>query len=419
MRFKSFSQFIKEGARWNSDRSGVLISLDNRPEDLFLTKIGEYTKKSAGIGTSKNSLSGLTYIFKVYYGLVSDTEKKVLRKDAPKELSYSNLMQRIKQGYINMVSSNETDYKMTITDIAKHAQPDMTEYDKKLFFDFMQKTGKISSDLKYVVMAESNDAMTTMMAEIISEYTGAEIVKLKKVAYQDKRILAFYQDLPKMEVDDKKRLTILQQKIAEDYLRKVSSDKTNREKLESGELANEVDFLIAMGYNPETDTTSHIYLRRVLQRVKRSESVIKGSALFNHVRKWLNTKYNFDESFIEKVKECVTPGSTSKMLVVDDNIQHGNDFKEIFGMCGYIVDIMMVTGISTLQAVEATEEARKKFYSATKPTEKEKFEKLYKEAQVLEKAKIDNISGYVLYERPPIEGSEARDSRDWTNPVET
>jgi hypothetical protein len=416
MRFKSFSQFIKEGARWNSDKSGVLISVDNRPEDLFLTKIGQYTKKSAGIGSDKSSLSDLSYIFKVYYGLVSDTERKDL-KETSKEGSYSDLMQRIKQGYINMVSANEPDYKMTIKDIAKHAQPDMTEYDKKLFFEFMQKTGKISSDLKYVVVAESNDAMTTMMAEIISKYTGAEIVKLKKVAYRDERILAFYRELPKMEIDSKKRLTILQQKIAEDYLRKVDSYKIGREELEKGELTNEIDFLTAMGYNPETDEKSHIFLRNVLSRVKRNESVIKGSKLFNHVRRYLNTKYNFDESFMEKVKECVTPGSTSKMLIIDDNIQHGNDFKEIFGMCGYIVDIMMVTGISTLQAVKNTEEARKKFHSSMKPTEKQKFEKLYKEAQVMEKANIDNITGYVLYERPAIVSSTARDSRDWTSPL--
>jgi len=404
MRFKSFSQFIKEGARWNSDSSGVLISLDNRPEDLFLTTSGEHKTKTGGFGE---------YVFKVYYGLVSNVKAAQL-KGTSKELSYSDLMQRIKQGYINMVSPKEPDYKMTIKDVAKRAQPDMTEYDQKLFFEFMQKTGKISSDLKYVVVAESNDDMTLMMAETISKYTGAEIVELKKTSYSDKKILNFYKELPPMNRDEKKTLSIFQKKILDDYTNYVNSSKIGRERVESGELKSEEDILREMGVN----VSGAPFLKNVFSRIRRrGQVVIKGNTLFNHVRDYLNTKYKFDMSFMEKVKECVTYGSTSKMLIVDDNIQHGQDFREIMNMCGYVVDTIQVAGNSTIDAIKRTEDAKKKLYSAANPTQKKKFEDLLKQAQIMEKANIDNITGYVLYERPVIASSGAADTRDWSSPT--
>jgi hypothetical protein len=404
MRFKSFFQFVSEGARWNSDRSGVIISTDNRPDDLFLTTDSDYKTKTGGFGG---------YIFKIYYGLVSNVKAPNL-KGTDKEYTYSDLMQRLKQGYFNMVSAKEPDHKMSIKDISKGAQPDMTEYDQRLFYEFMKKTGKISDNLKYVVVAESNDIMTTLMAQTISKYTGAEIVELKKASYNDSRILDFYRELPKMEVDKTKTLSIFQKKILNDYTKYVESSKEGREKIERGELETEEDILRELGVN----ISGAPFLRNVFSRMRREgQVVIKGNTLFNHVRDYLNSKYSFDENFIEKVKECVSYGSTSKMLIVDDNIQHGQDFREIMNMCGYVVDTLQVAGTSTIEAIKKTEEIKKKLYTAINPTQKKKFEELYKQAQIMEKTNIDNITGYVLYERPVIASSGALDTRDWTSPL--
>ena len=100
------------------------------------------------------------------------------------------------------------------------------------------------------------------------------------------------------------------------------------------------------------------------------------------------------------------------MLIIDDNIQHGSDFREIMNMCGYVVDVLQVTEKSTLKAYTQTDTVKKKLMSASTKAEKEKLEKLLKDTQLAERSNIENITGYVLYERPVIVSSTIPDQRE-------
>jgi ketopantoate reductase len=59
-----------------------------------------------------------------------------------------------------------------------------------------------------------------------------------------------------------------------------------------------------------------------------------------------------------------------------------------------------------------TEQLRKKIMDAAKKTEKEELQKLLKDVEFSKRSKIDNITGYVLYERPSIASSAKEDKRD-------
>ena len=402
MRFKSYSQFLKEGARWNSDKSGVLISMNDRSGDLLVTNTKKVITKTSGFGK---------YVFKVFCGLVTSTKEETLLKNPTVEEDYSDLMQRLKQGYFNMVSASEPDHKMSINDIHRRVHDDLTSYDEKLFFEFMKSTGKIDSKLKYVVMAESNDVMTSLMAEVISKYTGAGIVKLRKASYTDMKILRFYKELPSMDLANvsREKLTVFQKKILNDYTQFVENNLAGRNSVEAGEIGTAEEILTAMGM----EVSGAPFLDNIFRLLTRNAEVsIKGNRMFNNVRNYLNTKYNFDANFISKVRECVTKDSTSKMLIIDDNIQHGSDFREIMNMCGYVVDVLQVTEKSTLKAYAQTDTVKKKLMLASTKAEKEKLEKLLKDTQLAEKSNIENITGYVLYERPVIASSILPDQRE-------
>jgi hypothetical protein len=400
MKFKSFSQFLAEGARWNSDKSGVIVSLDNRENDLFLTNTKSTITKMGGFGK---------YIFDVRYGLGSSIKEEDLLSDGDLERDYSNLMQKLKQGYFNMMTQSEPDHKMSIKDIHKGVHADLSEYDKKLFFQFMKETGKIDPKLKYVVMAESNDVMTKLMADVISKYTGAEIIKLSKNRYNDSKILRFYKDLPALDTNiSREKLTNFQVKILDDYANHVATNMKGREAVEDG-MEDAVEILKAMGM----EISGAPFLKNVFRRMTNSEEplVIKGNRLFNNVRNYLNTKYNFDENFINKVHECLKVGSTSKMLIIDDNIQHGSDFREIMNMCGYVTDVLQVTEKTSLKALAKTQIVKRALTASSSKAAREKLEKELFNAEVAERADVNNISGYVLYKRPVITSSDLEDDR--------
>ena len=317
---KSFTEFLLEGARLNSDKTGAIISKKANDDDFLPNSKGGVVRKmwkynlfyALNMSTQmKNEISRLSKV-------MADSKKSknttsfTKAEDEKRELVNTNseFMKLLKAGKFQLDSDIE----------ATHEKYYDTKYGKinlSALFNFIKpsigtnpKTGNLLNTVKYVVFAESAEPCSRIIAEAIKVGTGAKIIELKKREYKVPSDI--------IKIDD------------------LNSEDFNYEDLE--ELRQQLKIAFKAGKHKDSNAddekkrSSTGMLIDIVKKMKENNA-FKITTADNHVRKFLNTKYNYSEDFTKIVQECFRKINKSGMIIVDDNVMSGTDMSEIFKVC--------------------------------------------------------------------------------------
>ena len=260
------------------------------------------------------------YRFKVYYGLESINSKNDLKNQEVK-----GLMDLIKQGKIEL--------------------PKMASGHPNTLFKLIKNSvGAQFSEIKYIVTAESSDPLAKSMAEDLkANIPGAVIIELNKKEYKDANEI-----------------------LRDEY-------KLSDAKKDAKELAAELDELLIKAGRNEKKGGSRDRLLTLISAI--NETPLKITSYWNHVREFLQSKYHYSEEFSTALIKCFN--TRDKMIIIDDNLQSGTDFREIMGECGRTFDILSAAN-------------KEKIDDPNTDTE-------YKEILSRMYPKQNNVFGFVLY----------------------
>jgi hypothetical protein len=367
---KNFLQFINEGAWY--DNKGVYLSIKNNPnrETEFLKTVDSNFKNY-----NEKDLSGI----RIYYGLYPvekfyNYPKKP--KNETKEQRDGRLrIKRSKIAFENLMKKNIMDHLKS--ENFKMAEGETME-------EFLKYTiGKnIDSEVNYIVRMGSSEKLVKNLADSFNKlYPNSKIIDISKIDYFSAEEAIDW----------------------EEYKKKVDS-----------ELSKDRGYDKEGNPNPPRSRTRdqvQDWIRRInliiAKKIENGETGsfnIRSSGIKGGIRSALKPKYNTaSEDFINAVQHCVfgdSDGNLGKMIIVDDNVNQGIDFRDISNK---ILEIL--AGIIDLTKNVTTESLKS---SGVLDLIKNKYDKLRIENQIGKELedllKIDaplniknNIMGYVLY----------------------
>lgn len=272
---KNFIDFLIEGAMYNPEKDGALISFIPHRENGKIVDILDTTHGSTIKVTDKK--------FKLYFGLESPGSSDT------KEPEVKKLMDLIKIGKIDVDDSRARDQSHALFNFIKNSM------------------GSEINNVKYIVMAESEDKLVNMMAESLkNNLPGSDIIYLTKAEYSSSTDI-----------------------LKDKYKGEFSEDKK--------ELAQQLDDILAKAGHIDKTRRSRNELMKLFDEL-RSKSV-KITSYWNHVRQFLNTKYHYNTEMIEALQKCFLKSNNSKMLIIDDNVHSGTDSREIFGVVEHYFNV--------------------------------------------------------------------------------
>lgn len=306
MHIKNFSDFLSEGASYNTDKDKAILTSGKKDGDLLSTTASKAEKKA--------------FRFKVYYGLESINSKHDL-----KDQEVKGLMDLMKQGKIEL--------------------PKLASGHPNTLYNFIKNSvGLQFSDVKYIVTAESGDPLVKNMAEDLKRnIPGSVIIELNKKEYKDAAEI-----------------------LRDEY--KVADSKKDAK-----ELAIELDELIAKNGKIDNTKTTRNYLLKLIGEI--NEKPVKITSYWNHVREFLQSKYHYSEEFSTALIRCLN--TRDKMIILDDNLQSGTDFREIMGECSRTFDVLSAANKEKI--------------------DDPKTDRAYREVLAKMYPKQDNVFGFVLY----------------------
>jgi hypothetical protein len=282
--FKKFFDFISEGAREEDGK--IIISTMSHEDDML--KNSNKSKSLPYRDVRGEEAGGRNLPIRVYWGLVSNDEQHDTINFPVKDM-----MDRIKkndfisnQGLIDFIRKTSINPKT-----------DRTEFE----------------GIKYVAYAESaNGTLLPEMAETISNKFGAKVFHLKKKIYTKETIMRpQYKitsedfNLPKTELID--RLTEIIKEVKPTFS-------------ESG----------------KSGLSSQQTLIKLFDAIEKQGKDFKLTTDFNHIRHFINTKYFIDPEIDKAIKSCLF--GPSRMMIIDDNLHTGTDFKEFATYCNGIIE---------------------------------------------------------------------------------
>lgn len=282
---KNFIDFLREGAVYNADKDGALISFAPHKGNGNIVDVLDTAHGSNIKVTGKK--------FKLFYGLESPTSSDT------KNVEVKTLMDLMKAG------------KIEVEDPRANGQ-------SQAIFNFIKNNvGSEINNVKYIVMAESQDELVNMMAESLKEnLNGSKIIYLTKAEYSN----------PSDILKDK-------------YKQEFSEDKK--------ELAKQLDDVLAREGHIDKTKRSRNELIKLFDELKTKS--VKITSYLNHVRQFLNTKYRYNEEMVEALQKCFLKSNNEKMIIIDDNVHSGTDAREIFGMVEHYFDIQNEIASETIK----------------------------------------------------------------------
>ena len=284
-RIKNFIQFINEGAWYVTD------PVDNTKSQAYLSVRNNSNNQTEYLKTvdsnmknySEKELAG----FRVYYGLYPAQKFYKYPKDRQLAAQQRALEARIKDN---------------IMDPLKKGLYKMSEGEK--LSDFLNYTlaKNIDGNVNYIVRMGSSENLVKGLSEAFNEiYPDAEIIDINKIKYND-----VYSAINLSE-----------------FLRKVKSELTQGRQGTSDTRRQVLQWIKQIKYQ----------IQESIRKGEDPSFTIKSSGIKGGVRSALRPKYDTaSEAFIEAVHHCVlgdSSGNLGKMIIVDDNINQGIDFRDV------------------------------------------------------------------------------------------
>ncbi len=309
---KLFEEFLSEGARYMDGK--VVISRFSHEDDILINASKSKVKGVKNYldtkGTDSKEISKGRVPIRVYWGLASiegkkDLDSKTMAGDHG--ITLKEFMDKIKKNDFEMDKAD--DKKEDIVDFIKYS----TINDKTGYSDL--------ENIKYIVYAESSNAnkggsrLLPNIAEALQmKFRDAKVLELEKGIYTKYNILKDEYQIQDYDASDesiKSQLT--------EVLKKVDPDFS-----ETGE-------------KPMSTQNQLLHLFKVLDKMNAEDREFKITSDYNKIRKFIQTKYNYSEEIEKAIESCLyTPGR--KMVILDDNVQGGNDFREIANVCNRIIE---------------------------------------------------------------------------------
>lgn len=317
---KAFNDILNEGA-YLDDSGNLILNPRNDSKnnnEVLKTTGAQIGKRVSGVSFFKDipltgQVSPMTWMFPKFHGLSVNSYKGKI--DHPGRFKYT--MDKLKAGEIEDIETSLPDFIRFSFNVLK-----------------IREWASGSSRISYLIATGSTKGLVAKLCNAIKQVTGRDIpvISLRKVEYLNAGDAIDWDEVRDQMIRQAKPSnlegikTLNQVKsVLTRYIDRELTDRTALEAIKSARTADELKEIV-IGLDSKIVWLPFVDEERMIPFIVRSSGRDTGGT-----RSFWRKKYNYsEERFMKAVIDCVSSIKTSspkKMLVVDDNINSGNDVR--------------------------------------------------------------------------------------------